>query len=69
MAPERGAHMQGPKRTSNMKLILGKTHLSLVIPYRGPGRRWGKINFANGYTLRAGVVAVHIWQPNAEGAL
>lgn len=40
-----------------------KTMLSLVFGYSGHGERWGKITFANGFTLRAGSVALHIWQP------
>lgn len=41
---------------------LGNYRSSLVVPYRGPGKRWGKIRFGNGFTLRAGSVALHLWK-------
>ncbi len=50
-----------------MKLAIGpkgqQTMFKLIFGYRGHGKRWGKIGFANGFTLRAGSVALHIWQP------
>lgn len=36
--------------------------IRLIVGYRGYGKRWGKINFANGFTLRAGPLAVHVWR-------
>lgn len=42
----------------------GNWKVSVVVPYHGHGKRWGKIDFANGFTLRAGLAAVHIFQPS-----
>jgi hypothetical protein len=53
-----------------MKIAIGprgrQTMFSLIFGYRAPGRRWGKINNANGFTLRAGSVALHIWKPRGH---
>jgi hypothetical protein len=50
-----------------MRLAIGpkgnQTKLALIVGYRGHGKRWGKINFGNGFTLRAGPIALHIWWP------
>lgn len=35
--------------------------LMFVPNYRGPGKRWGVCQFANGFTLRTGPLALHIW--------
>ena len=40
----------------------GKLRVKLVLGYRGPGRRFGVIPFANGRTFRLGAVAVHVWR-------
>lgn len=53
-----------------MKIALGpkgrQTMFSLIFGYRGHGKRWGKISFANGFTLRAGSIALHIWRPRGH---
>jgi hypothetical protein len=34
----------------------------MITGYRGHGKRWGKINFGNGFTLRFGRLAFHFWK-------
>lgn len=50
-----------------MKIAIGprgrQFMFALILGYRGPGKRWGKINFRNGFTLRANRIALHIWWP------
>jgi hypothetical protein len=50
-----------------MKIAIGpkgrQTMFKLIVGYRGYGKQWGKISFGNGFTLRAGSLALHIWQP------
>lgn len=53
-----------------MKLTLGpkgrQTMISVIVGYRAIGKRWGKIKFGNGFTLRAGRIAMHIWWPRGH---
>jgi len=46
----------------SVHLKLGKYHARLLFTYRAIGKRWGRINFGNGFTLRAGSVALHLWK-------
>lgn len=48
---------------------IGKFRSSFVLGYLGHGRRYGIIPFGNGYTLRAGSLALHVWRlsPNDRG--
>jgi hypothetical protein len=39
---------------------------SLVLGYKGHGKRWGVIRFGNGRTFRAGLVALHVWRLGAN---
>lgn len=41
---------------------IGPYRAKLITGYRGHGKRWGRINFANGFTLRAGKIALHLWK-------
>ena len=43
-------------------MTIGNLRASLVLGYRGHGHRYGIIPFGNGYTLRAGSVALHVWR-------
>lgn len=45
-----------------MAIKLGKYHAKLLFTYRGHGKRWGRIKFGNGFTLRAGSLALHLWK-------
>ena len=53
-----------------MKIAIGpqgrQLMFCLILGYRGSGKKWGKINFGNGFTLRAGNVALHIWRPRGN---
>lgn len=41
--------------------MLGPYRLHFVCPYRPPsGKKWGIIPYANGRTLRAGLMCMHI---------
>ena len=51
-----------------MSVRFGKTCGALILGYRGHGRRYGIIPFGNGYTLRAGNVAVHVWRVATDNA-
>lgn len=50
-----------------MKIAIGpkgrQTMLKLIFGYRAIGKHYGLIRFGNGFTLRAGPVALHIWRP------
>lgn len=35
----------------------------LILGYNGHGKKFGIIRFANGFTLRAWKVALHVWKP------
>lgn len=41
---------------------IGPYRAAFVFGYRGHGKRWGRIGFANGFTLRAGPLALHLWK-------
>lgn len=41
---------------------IGPYRTALVLNYRSHGKRWGKIKFGNGFTLRAGRFALHLWK-------
>jgi len=41
---------------------LGPYRAKIITSYRGHGKRWGKISFGNGFTLRFGRLAFHFWK-------
>lgn len=41
---------------------VGRLRARIVLGYRGPGKRFGVIRFANGRTFRFGAIALHVWR-------
>jgi hypothetical protein len=39
-----------------------KIRVKFITGYHGTAKRWGISSFANGFTLRAGSLAVHMWR-------
>ncbi len=40
----------------------GRLRARIVLGYRGPGKRFGVIRFANGRTFRLWAIALHVWR-------
>lgn len=57
---------KNPMSKPNIVAKPGQIKVRLLTQYCGHGKRWGMIRFANGFTLRAGRVALHIWRLGAN---